>query len=524
MFGLQQKQKDVELAKFSFATFWQNLKTLGNDKRGLGDKNEFGVWAETVNPLRGLTEERAKNIFDQARQGVYAELTYLYNEIEAVDPTLLTCTEKREAVVGASDWRIVTCNPEKTRGYEESLANEQKAYLYAAFGMAGDEIGALAEHLERAFFRGFAHARPIYEGDGVVGFDFFDQWNFALDKFTGRWWWNPDASGIYTDNFTIVPDGELVSLVRQRHIDYAALLPFLRLALGEKKYGIFLERYGIPPVTVIMPENTSKTDADAYFEAAEKLAKAGSGALPAGSLVSYATEARGTNPFTDFLRHQQELVVLMATGGTMTSLASPTGIGSGASEVQERGWRQIVSRDIRASARSINQGITRKLLEQKFPNQRMLAMFEFDPDPAPTAKEVFEDAAAAKLGGYRIDKKQLEDASGYTLIEEPTAAAPQPWPSQNTAIAPSVVQNKAVETPGQNDPTAMLAAFAKDMGPAGKAVAELLKIEDPEKLKAAADALAKKLPELLNDDPAMAALIETAIAQSFSDGVTKETK
>ena len=538
MLGLD-TSKELKAQKFNFATFWQNVSELGKKNYKLGEKSDFGVWAETINPLRGLTEQKARDIFDQARQGVYADLTYLYQEIEAADPTLLTCTEKREAVTGASDWRIVTSNPERVRGYEENLANEQKQYLYQAFGMAQDEIGGLAEHLERGFFRGFAHARPIYEADGVVGFEFYDQWNFALDKYSGQWWWNPDASGLYTSNFRPIPDGELISLVRQRHVDYAALLPYIRQALGEKKYGVFLERYGIPPVTIIMPQSTDKNDTDKYFEAAEKLARAGTGALPFGSQVNYATEARGTNPFLEFLRHQQELIVLMSTGGTMTSLASPTGIGSGASEVQERGWRQIVSRDIRSSGRSINRSVTRKLLRQKFPGFPMLAMFEFDPDPAPTAKEVFEDAAAAKTGGYLIDKKQLEDASGYTLV-----LAPELLNAQQIGNFPAPILNKAVEPiakPLQNDSKlsdasahaktdqtqqgasgAILAALAKDMSGAGKAVADLLAITDHDKLQNAAADLIKRLPKLLPEDPEMVAVFEDALATSFVDSATEQ--
>lgn len=404
-----------------FSKFWAQRRADTAAK--LYQKSEYGVWAETLNPLRGLTEQGARDIFDRARQGIFADLAYLYNEIEAADPTLMTVAERREAVVGASDWKIVSNNPERRRSYDDTLATEQRDYLNAAYGNASDSLNEVAEHLERGFFRGFAHARPIYSGQGLEGFDLLEQWNFALDKNSGRWWWNPDASTAFNNNFQEVPDGELVSVVRQRHIDYPGLLIFVRAALGEKKYGIFLERYGIPPVTVIMPPDVDRGEENAYFDAAEKLAGAGYGAMPHGSSVSYATEARGTNPFIEFLDHQQRLIVLMATGGTLTTLASATGIGSGASETQQETWREIVRRDIRAASRAINRVVTPKLLEMEFPGRPQLVSFEFDIDPAPTAAQAFDDAAKARSAGYRVDQAQLEEATGYKLVLDEGAGA-----------------------------------------------------------------------------------------------------
>ena len=408
--------------KFSFASAlgWFSGRRSGQTAR-VFEKSDMGVWAETLNPLRGLTAQRAADIFDRARRGVYAQLAWLYQEIEAADPTLFICTERREACTGAADWRVVTCNPDRTQGWDDALAEDQQSYLSYAFGMAGDEIGALAEHLERGFFRGFAHARPVYEGGGVVGFEPYDQWNFARDPATGEWWWNPDASYAANANFEPIPAGELITVERSRHIDYPALAVFIRAALGEKKYGIFIERYGIPPVTVIMPEFADKSEEAAYMKAAQDLAKAGSGALPFGSQVNYATEARGANPFTEFLRHQQELVVMMATGGILTTLAAPDS-GALAGGAHENTWRSVVARDIRTSGRAINRTVTRRLLAERFPGRPMLAMFEFDPEPKPTATSVFTDAGKARLAGYLVAQDDLEKRSGYKLVADPQNA------------------------------------------------------------------------------------------------------
>lgn len=469
MFGLVKNKAAVAAPanrrRFSFAdpsTWFQ--ATRGSKPGGLYEKSDYGVWAETINPLRGLTAARAQDIFDRARRGIYAELAYIYQEIEAADPTLFICTERREASTGAADWRVVTCNPDRTQGWDDALAEDQQSYLSYAYGMAGDEISALAEHLERGFFRGFAHARPVYEQGGIVGFEPYDQWNFARDPSTGDWWWNPDAAYVPNAGFAQIPDGELITVQRSRHIDYAALMPFIRAALGEKKYGIWIERYGIPPVTVIMPEFADKNEEGAYMEAAQKLARAGSGALPFGSQVNYATEARGANPFTDFLRHQQELVVMMATGGILTTLAAPDS-GSLAGGAHENTWRSVVARDIRTTARALNRSCTRKLLSERFPGRPMLAMFEFNAEPKPTATAVFEDAGKAKLAGYLVAQDDLEERTGYRLVSDPQNAVSgqiQP-PAPSAAVAN---KSGSVAKPLQIAPVAPEAVPAADM--AGK--------------------------------------------------------
>ena len=453
MFGIKTKASvPAERRRFGFSnptTWFQSVR--GSNPGGVFQKSDYGVWAETVNPLRGLTAQRAQDIFDRARRGIYAELAYIYQEIEAADPTLFICSERREAATGAADWRIVTCNPDRTQGWDDALAEDQQSYLSRAYGMAGDELSALAEHLERGFFRGFAHARPIYEAGGVVGFDAYDQWNFARDPATGEWWWNPDACYVPNAGFVQIPPDELITVQRSRHIDYAALLPFIRAALGEKKYGIWVERYGIPPVTVVMPEFADKGEEAAYLLAAQNLAKAGSGALPFGTQVNYANEARGANPFEAFLRHQQELVVMMATGGILTTLAAPDS-GALAGGAHENTWRAVVARDIRTSARALNRSVTRKLLADMFPGRPMLAMFEFNPEPKPSATAVFEDAGKAKAAGYLVAQADLEDRTGYSLVPDPQNAVSGQIPAPT---APVPVANK-------RDPFAKPLHFAQD--------------------------------------------------------------
>jgi phage gp29-like protein len=404
-----------------------NILPTGKEKKSVFEKDSLSAWLEVQNPLRGLTVTKTVQIFDYARLGSYAELQWLYREIENADPILLTVSERRASSLLSRDWDIKIVDASKVRGYDETLADEQQGFLKVAYANA--ERGNLTEaieHLSSAFFRGYAHVRPLYSAgmDGLDGFDILDNWNFCRDHQTGAWYWNPSAQSCPSlSSVTEIPQGELVSVVRTKHIDYPAMEIYIRRALGDKKYGIFLERYGIPPVIIIMPQDGDKTRETEYRTAAENVAKGGSGALPFGSEVNYATEARGADPFNAFLARQEKLIVLMATGGTLGSLASPTGIGGGASDIQDKAFGDIILRDCSIVASSMNRICTDALLNLAFPGRPHLARFEFS-DRKPTAAQVFEDAGKAKVAGYTVAQTDLEERTGYTLEKDAALIAP----------------------------------------------------------------------------------------------------
>ena len=103
-----------------------------------------------------------------------------------------------------------------------------------------------------------------------------------------------------------------------------------------------------------------------------------------------------------------------------------------------------------------------------------------------------------KAAGYTIQKNQLEGATRLHLQEVQDQNTQPP----NDPLLPNEDQPKE---------SAILAAFAKDMSPAGKAVEELLKNPSKE----AAEALLAKLDTLLPEDPATAAVISEAMAKEF---------
>lgn len=500
---------------------------VGKRKQNALSKTER-AWFEGFNPLRGLTHQQALNLFDMARRGCDVRLQWIYQNIEEADPTLMVCAERRGSALVDLDWTIRKRPAGRVIGYDEGLAAEQAKLLEQAYGQAEDvNLFPAIEHLSSGFFRGHAHLQPHYTADGLglKGFDCLNAWNLSREVTSGRWYWNPEAKEVMdvARECEVIPPGEVVHLVRPRHIDYPAMMIYLRSALGEKLWGQLLERYGIPPVIVVMPDTVDPNQVEQFAQSAQGIYEGSVGALPYGSSVHYASEARGVNPFKEFLQHQQELVVLMATGGMLTSLTGATGIGQGASDAHEKTWRTIVRRDAGLIATVLNRTVTDALLDRAFPGKPHLARFDFETRAAPTPEEIFDCAGKAVVAGYKVEKAELEERTGYRLIEAPSEGAFMEGaiaaPSTPAAGLSPARQFLNREKAGNEKALKALArSLQLDFGPIAEALQTFFDAPSQDE----AQRLIERLPDLLPDDPQSAVILEQAIAEAYTDAVQEE--
>lgn len=491
-------------------------------------------WLVRMNPLHGLNEIEAQGIRDQSRDGNFARIQWLYHNVELYDPTLLTCVERRAAALVGLDWRVVA-RPEAP---DEALADEQERAVSEALGKI-DNLPDAIEHLGLAFFRGFAHVAPVWDADGLCRhIDLPENWNFARDQQTGTWYWNPRAEyGIpgVSPNLVPIPDGELVTVERPRPVDWPVTLIFLRNTLGEMAWGQFLERFGIPPAILTQPEGLTEEQITRFRQAAQAFTEGLAGTVPYGTEVHFATEARGQNPFSEFVRHQSELIVLLSTGGTLTSLAQ-SGTGTLAGNAQMDVWREIVARDGTIIGNALDRGVAQRVCAALFPGKPCLCRFELGREAALTPADALDLAVKAKAAGFIIDRDELADAVGFAL-ERDTAglAAPgffnagngdlpgrEPGGVHGASASPAPLENTEPEG-GRIDPPAnkpAREAFAADMAEAARLVAAVLEAPDDE-LAAAAKAAVDALPDTLPEKPQFAAELEEAIARGYADGLSE---
>jgi len=466
------------------------------------------AWLERTNPLRGLSISRAGCIFDNARVWGSPRLQYMYNEIEMTDPVLMTCVERRNAALAGLQQQFVAIS-----GVDETLANEQRDAL-VRFVSQIENFDEALERMDEAFFRGYVHLQPIWDGDKVPYIRPINSWNFIRND-RGEWLWNPNCHETIA-GLDDVRGARLVTLARRRAIDYPAIFIYIRKALGERDYGRFIERHGIPHAAIMMAPGTEKKDVPAYLSSADAWNNGQNMVLPNGASINLATEARGTDPFTPFVEHQDKYIVLLATGGTLTSLAQAD-TGSLAGGAQMEVWREIVARDGVLIAGALNRCLFNRYLNLAFPGQPIAAEFRLDNERKQSAAEVADLAGKLKAAGWRISQEQLEEAVGYTLEKDDGGQGLTALPSMVGRGVPSAPFMNKAGTNGTDVtnatacPNSILAAFARDTGPAADAIKELLK--NPS--KDAAESILKNLDSLLPQDPYLAAEIAEAMAKEF---------
>ena len=389
------------------------------------------AWLERVNPLQGLTITQAKNIFDVARAHGSPLLQKIYEEIELTDPVLMTCVERRQSALAGLGWRAVA----NASAADDAKAEEQRKAL-EAFANGIENLDEAIEHLDLAFFRGYSVCQPIWESESkseveqrnltnsTVGLglqtttrvrhiNLLNSWNFLRGD-DDRLMWNPECTLDPKGCEEITPAARVVQLKRRRAIDWPALSIYIRKYVGERDWGRFLERYGIPPVDVIMAPNATDEQRQEYLDCAEAAKNGSSVAYPSGTSISRAETSRGQDPFTAFIEHQEKLIVLMATGGTLTSLAQAD-TGSLAGGAQMDVWEQIVQRDGVVISAALNRDLFIPFLREAFPGEPVMAHFEIGKEDEPSATEAADLAGKLKVAGWRVDQSQLEEQTGLKL-------------------------------------------------------------------------------------------------------------
>ena len=370
-------------------------------------------WLERSNPLAGLSVRAAQSIFDCARAGDTQRLHWLFQEIEAANPLLFTCVERRQSAV-AGFRTAVSALP----SMDGALAEEQKDAVETFLSGIGN-FTELLDHLETAFFRGFALAQPVWESDGAVReVALHNSWEFLVHD--GELYHNPECDG-WTRNCVSCADAGLIGVQRRRAIDYPALSVHVRHAVSERYWGKFIERYALPKPAVTMAPNATNEQRKDYLDAARAVENGQVSVWPSGSSITdFAGGSRGTDPFNTFIDHQEKLVVLLATGGTLTSLAQAD-TGSLAGGAQMKVWQEIVRRDAGVLSQAVMRSLIKPFLAAKFGAQPCAVDFSLDFPSERSAQDAANVAVALKQAGWRIDQGELEKAVGFTLEREESA-------------------------------------------------------------------------------------------------------
>lgn len=378
-------------------------------------KKVTDIWAQCINPLYGLTQREIESMLQTARLGNDATLQIAYELIEQTMPIFGICIDKRVSQLTDLSWHVEGTQAEQV----------EKALRDCDAKQAFDSVQNAIEHLALYSFRGRACVKPFFDADGLR-LKVLNNWNVLLKN--NRLYWNPEALMAPGADLQEIPESEILFCTTKRPIDLPGILIYLRQNVGETKWAQFVERQGIPQVLLTAPEGTPETALGQWTYRAQQIFNGGSGVLPPGAKVDELTAARGQDPFSEFCRHQMEMVAILATGGSLNTIGGATGLGSNLAEVQNDQFMKLVRRDIRILEKTMTklcQWTARKIGVS--PDD---LLFKFDVDDDQT-KEVLETAERMKALGASVDVEKVKALIRYDVTKDGQAEAWSP-PDEET--------------------------------------------------------------------------------------------
>ena len=407
------------------------------------------LWRDNYNPIRGLVISRVVQLLEAADRGDYVELQLVVRKIEKRYPVLKALKARRLAAIEKLDWEIKTIPAEKLpAGVTETDATAQQEFLRSRYEAVENLTDAFGQ-LVLAEFRGYAilqkHRYTEGEHDGAVReLHWLPQWCFSRDGQFGDFFWNENSQfgvgvggcvGTLGEKNRVggddLPREDFVMREHDGALYEIALIAFVNWAMGRKDWAAFVEIFGLPNAIVVMPPNIPQGKEAEYQAAAEKVADGVSGAIPYGGDAKFpSASVRGNAPFKEFCDAQDSDVVLAGTGGLLTMLSLPQGIGSGSSEQHGDAFDDIAEADARRINETLQRDFDRVELAAEFPGQPVLAYFELSAREEEDVTATIKQIKLLKDAGYPVTVEMVEEKTGFEIEEanpeEPTDPASFP--------------------------------------------------------------------------------------------------
>ena len=338
-------------------------------------------------------------------------------------------------------------------------------------------------------------------------------------------------------------DGEWLVTVGEG-VGVAAAIVAMAKRLSWNDWLLFSEKCGMP---VILGNTNAQrgTEAwDAMIRAIRAVApKTGLLADTGTTLNAVSMGAGGQQTYRELVETVDRAISALYRGGDLATVSSgPDAAGvnaqAGESELMDDDGCKMVSETLRDQ-------IEKFVVRFECGDFEPLAEIVINP-PAETEdvdREMKIDMHLAGLG-VRLSKRDALARYGRTEAEDEADALEPPQPAQQPGFggfggfaneAPPRNPSSGVAKPLQNAPrgagatevpkdgetrsAALLRGFAADMGPAAEKIKSLLDgLDAGRDVRDEARRLAGELPDLMADDPAMAAVIEEAMAEAFAAG------
>lgn len=499
-------------------------------------------WRDFYYVLRGMTQQRVIDLIDRAQHGDYAELQLLLEKSERRYPVCKALKSRRQSALGklAKDWdvKILETLPP---GATQQMAEKQQAHLKGRYNLIKN-LRQTIRFLMLAEFRGYSilQKRHYKRGpnDGAVSeFYWLPQDQFARDGKYGDWYWN-EKSQFGANAQTLGEKNRIGSddLPREdfliREVDTPLfeiiLFAFLNWLMGRKDWSAFVEIFGLPNGVAIMPPNIPNGEQDKYRIAAEKVAEGVSGALPNGSDMKFPTAGvRNNGPFKEFCDASDEDVVFAGTGGKLTMMTGPEGLGGGQSKVHQDSFNEIAVEDGEDISEVFQRDFDAVELGEAFPGQPVCVYFVIAPSDEEDADKIADTVVKLEGVGLQTDAAEISERTGFKLtrVEKPNMPASEDDISKETTDAIKNRLLKILNSVGADDVKSFAAAVGNDVAPVLSRLQAISEIKDDEiferKLKAFYAEYSQLKSDILKDPSADRALLPIII-HALLVGLKKE--
>lgn len=377
----------------------------------------LNAWETCMNPLRSLTSNQIEFMLDNAKHGNDVRLQTAFYQMERTTPIFSVCIQKRISGVLARKWKIT---PIDDRDASISQAEEIQKIFDICDTLNEDGLTEAIRHLCMASFRGRSVVKPFIDEDGNLLLKKLQNWNI-LD-YNGKLFWNPevDIGHLPSDGrLQEIPRGEVACIRDEFPIDVPGIQIYLRQLVGEQQWSRFVEKQGIPQILITAPEGTPDSQLDLWNQRAMQIYEGGSGVMPPGSKVDELTAARGQDPFSEFCKHQSEMISILATGGSLATIGGSTGLGSNLAEVQNDQFQMLVSQDCKKISNAITNVVVRKICREIL-RQDVLCRFSFVEDEDTTPDEYIEMASKLASIGIPLNLTELKKLTNISFIKDGT--------------------------------------------------------------------------------------------------------
>lgn len=393
-------------------------------------------------PTRGLTPGRLASILEQAEQGNLVAQNELFEDMEEKDGHIHAELGKRKRVLLGLDWVI---KPPRNATPQEEKAAELAQEIIRDISNFEDVILDMADGIGKGYsmleFDGWERIENTWQPRDILHRP--ATW-FTVDRATHSNLQLRTQSG---EGEELNAFGWITHVHKSKsgYITRAGLHRVLAWPFLFKNYSVrdlaeFLEIYGLPMRLGEYPSGASDDEKATLLRAVVNIGHAAAGIIPQGMAIDFKEAAQGSkDPYEamiDWCERTQSKAIL---GGTLTSTAESTGLGSNTADVHNEVRHDLMKSDAAQIASTLTRDLVYPILmlNGKIDSLRRCPRFEFDTYEAEDLK-LYADAMPKLVSiGMRIPVDHVHKKLRIPLAEkdEEVLQTAQPALQGNEALA-----------------------------------------------------------------------------------------